>query len=321
MRDVYESLGEVGLQTFVSDGVPETARLEFKDLGWFGSRADREQRKHKLIARPLCAMANTHGGLIVFGVKTRSNNPDGIDRARELNPCASAEKFITVVSDLATSVVEPPLLGVEAALIPLAGGQFAAKVWVPESETKPHLVACAESEAHGHWQRSATGSFRMPQVAIESAYRTRLYREMSAAPLVTPIGKGGPEDVVCKHNQILIHVSNKGNAPAIGVTLSLESQSSAGAPHHWFTCRFINALAAGEAAPLDTNFAEDEMKNYKQFFEGATKHFMVIRFRDLAGTSYAVTVGLKERRNANKGKMEMSYTGDVSVERDGRRLI
>ncbi len=320
MRDLYEALNEAALNRIIQEAESETARLEFKDFGWFGSKPSRDDQKYRLIARPLCAMANTHGGVLVYGIKTGSKNAERVDRAESLNPCASAEKFVSLVSDFATSVIEPPLLGSEARLIPLSSGGYAAKVWVPESRFKPHLVGCSEARAHGHWQRSATGSFRMPQVSIESAYRTRLMQELNRSPLVTPKAKGGSEDVVCKHNQLLIDVSNKGNAPAVGITLSLESRSTTMAEPHRLTCRSLNALAPAESAAFKTNFEPDQMRTYKEFFEAGTHHAMVLRFRDLAGTDYEVTLGLKERRNANQGKMEMSFTEFMEIKRDGRRL-
>jgi len=317
MREFYESLDENLLKGLLDEGAPETARLEFKQFGWFNAAESRDRQKYKLIAKPLCAMANTHGGVIVYGIKTRSKNADGVDRADSLKPSAAAEKFVSVVSDLAASVIEPPLLGVEAELIPLASDDLAAKVWVPESRTKPHLVGCSEGEAHGHWQRSATGSCRMPQVSIEAAYRVRLYRELNTAPLVTPTAPGSQGDLICNQQQVFARVSNKGNAPAIRVSVSLES-GEAGSERH-VQCRALSALARGEEGPTRIHLDDASQKDYEEFFKAPGPHNLVIRFGDLSGASYVVRSGLSRRSPANPDN-EMSYNGEISVERNGRRL-
>ena len=117
-----------GLKRIIEERLEETARLEFK-------RQLPEPGKNDDLARDLAAMANTGGGVIIYGIE---QDDDG--RARALRPfrVGDAAERVTLVA----RTLDEPLSLSYVYSIPDQAQQEASflVVEVPRSERAPHLV-------------------------------------------------------------------------------------------------------------------------------------------------------------------------------------
>jgi hypothetical protein len=128
------------LNRIVEERLEETTRLEFK-------RQLPESGKNDDLAKDLAAMANTEGGVIVYGIEQ-----DKMGRAKELRPFAvsGASERVTLV---AQNILDEPLtLGSVGTITSEEEGLGFLVVEVPRSDRAPHLLQGAA------WGRTAKGN-------------------------------------------------------------------------------------------------------------------------------------------------------------------
>lgn len=130
------------MQRIVRKRVEESRRLEFK-------RRLPESGKNHDLAKLIAAMANTEGGMILYGVE---EDDDG--RADELNPIdlKDAAERVNLVAD---STIDERVELEDTHSIVEADGEGYLVVVVPESERAPHFVRYVA------WGRTTKGNTRL----------------------------------------------------------------------------------------------------------------------------------------------------------------
>lgn len=153
--------------------LPEDAQLE-----WKGQRRTDEHAKAEL-AKDLAAMANSGGGLIVFGVgeETRDDGTKVIVHS----DVALDEHAEQHVRSLATGRIRPILAGVEIKALenPEQPGHGALAVWVPPSPDSPHFYEKNGQPPAAPW-RNGPHIEDLRERDIERAYRDRFRRQDDA---------------------------------------------------------------------------------------------------------------------------------------------
>ncbi len=128
-------LTETDLQRLVAENVDEGPRLDFKAEPVGG---DREAKKR--FAADICAMANSAGGDIVYGIAE-----DKSGRAASLNPLSvDADAEVLRLTNLVTDLIEPKLHGVRFQDVRLESGGIVIVGRVPRSSAGIHRVKGGE---------------------------------------------------------------------------------------------------------------------------------------------------------------------------------
>ena len=108
----------------IEDGIEEALTLEYK-----------RELNNTTIAKEVCALANTEGGRIIYGVETRDRRPTGI---RWVEGSGIEERIQNVVA----TKVQPKLEGVKVLRLPNPDNDAQAVfvVEVPKSPEAPHMT-------------------------------------------------------------------------------------------------------------------------------------------------------------------------------------
>ncbi|MEI8103252.1 MAG: ATP-binding protein [Chlorobium sp.] len=127
----FDAISEADLQNLIVNAVPESTTLEFKrELPTWDSSS-----KHEFLA-DVSAMANHHGGYILYGIKESADGFAAEFSPQNINPDSDCLRMI----DILVSNLEPKLSGCKARAIQLTGGGNVVVLSIPESWSKPHRV-------------------------------------------------------------------------------------------------------------------------------------------------------------------------------------
>ena len=127
----FDDISEADLNNLIANSVTESSTLEYKREmpSWDGSG------KHEFLA-DASAMANHHGGYILYGVKESDEGAAAELVPQQLNSDAECLR----IADILLGNLEPKLLGCKARAVPLSGGGYVVVLSIPESWNKPHRV-------------------------------------------------------------------------------------------------------------------------------------------------------------------------------------
>ncbi|MGW6936869.1 AlbA family DNA-binding domain-containing protein [Lentzea sp. NPDC054927] len=158
----------------IAQRVRENEDLDWKrDLAWKQKNLPPkvvEQKKWEF-AKDVAAMANTRGGLIVFGVDEAN------EEATALTGVQNDERVRQSVRSLAWQHVRPLVDGLLVEpLNDVAGGQGLIVVSVPASSNAPHIVG--EKNEMGVPYRDGSDTRWMTESQLERAYRDRFARRV-----------------------------------------------------------------------------------------------------------------------------------------------
>lgn len=162
----------------VEAGVSETVDLDWKQA----LPADVEKKRWEF-AKDVATLANTRGGLIVFGVREEN------ERAKELTPVPNGERERQRLRALAYGRVRPMVDGLAIeALNDENGEQGLIVVFVPPSPDAPHVVG--EKNEMGVPYRDGTDTRWMTESLLERAYRDRFSRRADDRAALTGLIEG-----------------------------------------------------------------------------------------------------------------------------------
>ena len=127
----FDAISEADLQNLIVNAVAESSTLEFKrELPTWDSSG-----KHEFLA-DVSAMANHHGGYILYGMK---ESEEGF--AAEIYPQnMNADSECLRMMDILGGNLEPKLSGCKARAIQISDGGMVVILSIPESWSKPHRV-------------------------------------------------------------------------------------------------------------------------------------------------------------------------------------
>jgi hypothetical protein len=180
---LHAALGQTGTELTMSllkdactQQTSETDQLDFKlelPLPAAGAGTSDEARARSLeLAKDLAAMANSRGGMLVYGVRDES------DRAVELRgvPNLSDGVMERRIHQVGYNMVYPPVQVQCHSLV--EGDLHALVVEIPESNDAPHLVQPKRDGGNDGWlmapYRSGPDTLNMVEKQLEAAYRQRI---------------------------------------------------------------------------------------------------------------------------------------------------
>jgi hypothetical protein len=182
-----EDLREEHLQAAVNSEVPEGPDLDWKREFYSGTNAGKKE-----LAKDVCAMANTGGGLIAIGV-----DDAGTDHASDLAPqeipAGRGEEWIRAV--LATWV-QPVITGVTVCRVrsDTKPGREYVLIAVPRSPVAPHAVGEPGNDFHFRVHvRHGTTTRTLSESEIAQRYRDRFAAAAADVDRLHQIQESGHE--------------------------------------------------------------------------------------------------------------------------------
>lgn len=145
---------------------------EYEDLDWKRALPPDDERKKKDFAKDVAAMANTRGGLIVFGVQ-ESN-----EQAAGLVPVANTESDRQRLRMLAHHHIRPLVAGLQIIPLDEEDQPGLLVISVPASPDAPHIVG--EQNQMGVPFRDGSTTRWMSEYQLERAYAERRDRQTRA---------------------------------------------------------------------------------------------------------------------------------------------
>ena len=128
----FDAVTERDLQELVEAQVPEGLRLDFKEKQY--GKADADKRE---LLKDVSAMANTHGGHLVIGVREKSGIATEVVGVSDIDLDAEIQRIEQIVR----SGLEPPIFGIRTKAIHLVSGKYVILIRIPRSFNPPHRVS------------------------------------------------------------------------------------------------------------------------------------------------------------------------------------
>lgn len=136
---------------------------------------DGRNREQDELAKDIAAMANSRGGLIVFGVAEDRPTSEAVDIKSVGEP---DDRTLVNIRRVASSRIYPPVLDLQFTWL-TDGDQTVLLLQIPQSGESPHLMH-PRNQGNGTWfaapYRNGPHTEWMTEKMIESAYRDRLLR-------------------------------------------------------------------------------------------------------------------------------------------------
>ncbi len=144
----------------------ESEWIEFKSARFDDCKTEDEERKkiQSIWGKHLSGFANTGGGILIWGIGTKS--VDGHDKPANLSLAKNARKFAARLKDHIKSITSPPVPNVEVLECVnvdqnLQEGFVVA--FIPASSRKPHQVRAQDIEVQDRfYMRASHQTFPMP---------------------------------------------------------------------------------------------------------------------------------------------------------------
>ena len=252
--DFFHTLDLAKIEGFVADGQEEHLSLEFKSVDGSDLHAGSDRKN---LARALSGFANSAGGIVVWGVRTRPNKT-GLDVAAELVPIPNVSAFVAKLHELTPLYVTPPVEEVIHRKFGRPDDSGFAASFIPESDRGPHMALAGH---HRYFKRAGDRYYRMEHFDISDMFGRRQRPALRLAySLRLGSSFGGPE----------------GQAKEVRITFSLvnEGRSSAVAPYARFQIhsgfRLHPAGAASQAEGANLHMALEQGKAPAASLVGST---------------------------------------------------
>lgn len=144
---------------------------EQEDLDWKQALPPKEEERLTEFAKDVAAMANTRGGLLVYGVAEER----GKGTARAITPVDNSEGAQRRLRQLSSSRIQPMVAGIECLPLTSADGSETVLVLsVPRSPDAPHVIG--QQDKLGAPYRDGPETRWMRERDLERAYRERFSR-------------------------------------------------------------------------------------------------------------------------------------------------
>lgn len=160
-------LTETMLHEAIAQGLPEAA-----DLDWKARLPAEKGLPASDLPKDLAAMANSGGGVLVFGVTETAKRASGREDAGELD-----ESYERTLRRAAYTAIRPPLTGLLIERI-AESNRRAVAIVVPDSPDAPHLVF--SNQYFGAPIRNDSDTEWMNESALEAAYKARFTASASS---------------------------------------------------------------------------------------------------------------------------------------------
>lgn len=159
LKDVTED----DLLALVADGVPESVELDYKEMlpGPPGER--------KEFAQDVAALANTRGGVLLYGITERAEGAEKTGVAERIVGVGdiAADHELRRLENTIRELTDPHLTGCHAQALTMRGGEVVVGVGVPRSLLAPHAVDGR------YYRRGATSNYRIPTAELRQVFLER----------------------------------------------------------------------------------------------------------------------------------------------------
>lgn len=163
--------GFAALKPLIEGGEGETPYIDFKEnrsedpAKRFETSSELSKNGRHVFGKLASAFANSDGGLIIWGVEAKDNQP--IMR----RPMSDPGGFVQSLNAQTANVLEPGLPGIQHLPIddPELGGGYVV-TYIPRSEIRPHM--CVQGE-RTYYMRVGSSSIPMPHFAVRDAVLAR----------------------------------------------------------------------------------------------------------------------------------------------------
>jgi len=165
-EELYRAIDDApAIERFVAEQRVEDLHLDFK-LEFDFTR--RDHRKEFAIA--LSGLANSDGGIIVWGVDARKDE-EGVDAACGLKPIAHLKAFISDLWRYTGEALHPMADGIQHKPIAAADADEGyAVTLVPASDSTPHMAKLGEDR---YYKRNGNSFYRMEHFDLEDMFGRR----------------------------------------------------------------------------------------------------------------------------------------------------
>lgn len=150
------------LEQAIEIGVPEN-----EELDWKRALPPADKFKDSDIVKDIAAMANSGGGMIVFGIAETNKAASGWGSTE----CAITEAYERTIRQAAWSKISPPVLNLSTGNVVGTDGETAAWLLIPPSDEYPHLDF--DRDRFRAPVRNGADTTFLSERQIEAAYRAR----------------------------------------------------------------------------------------------------------------------------------------------------
>ncbi|WP_187273042.1 ATP-binding protein [Methylobacterium sp. WL69] len=194
MRALFEQLlddGEAGIERLIVERAQENVQLDFKTKK-NALRGTFEDEDRKVFGKALSALANSAGGLLVYGI-TAKKGADDIDCAQApAVPIAEIERFKSEAIRAAGDLLMPRYDGISIDHIPTVADPTSGYllIYVERSDRRPHR--CEAKGEKQYYKRAGDSSFAMEHYDIEDAFSRTKNPTISVEYILHGGGVSGP---------------------------------------------------------------------------------------------------------------------------------
>lgn len=175
----FESIALEDVQGLVEKGVEENRRLDFKRTIDLNNRDAQVE-----LLRDIVALANTEGGLLIYGIREGEEDQAGVAVGIE-GILGSADDLTLMVDSLLRDNVDERIPGVLQRSVPLPGGKFVHLIRVPASHLAPHMVANIRTTSPRFFARANTSNEPMTARQVKDLARRQDAAVERAAARIT----------------------------------------------------------------------------------------------------------------------------------------
>ncbi|MEU1607482.1 AlbA family DNA-binding domain-containing protein [Micromonospora matsumotoense] len=175
---IHEQLGEQprDLDYALIEAAVEQGVIETESLDWKQVLPSSDEKQLEEFAKDVAAMANTRGGLIVYGVAEQR----GKGSASVIADVDASEGSQRRLRQIAAKRVEQPVAGIDFVPLTSPDGSLSVLVMsVPRSADAPHIIG--DRRSIGVPFRDGSETFWMRERDLERAYSERFTRRTSLA--------------------------------------------------------------------------------------------------------------------------------------------
>lgn len=207
----FESISLQDIEQLVANGVGEARRLDFKQS------IDASNREAQVeLLRDIVALANSEGGLLIYGVREGEGDEAGVAAGIE-GISGSPDQLALAIGSLLRDNVDERVSGVLQRSIPLPGGKFIHLIRVPASHLAPHMIANIRTTSPRFFARANTANEPMTarqikdlarrqdtaaeRAATRISLRVEALRDAATRRKHPLVGEKGPE------NQAILHIA------------------------------------------------------------------------------------------------------------------
>lgn len=146
----FDSLKNISdIRLLITNRIPESETMEYK-----AAKTPFEPKERDQIAKDVSAMANSSGGIVIYGVSTMESGKNKIfpDKLTYIHP-GNAE----VLDQVINSQIRPPIQGIQKKFLGKKRSHQVMVVYVPQSPESPHQSLVDKK----YYRRSLTESLPM----------------------------------------------------------------------------------------------------------------------------------------------------------------